>query len=559
MDRIDLPLEAVKIDGQYIEDAIEGYKTIITSGREGLTAEVATYTAGVSNGDNVKYSRFPAREIKVDFALKAASMEELRQKQNQLNNLLTAEDADFVFNDEPDKFFIGRIIVEENFSAYKNAVTGTYKIRCADPFKYSIEPITKKSTDAEGVELIGSSAVFTFDYNGSYPARPILRAEFASAKADGESNEDGDCGYVAFIDSDENIIQLGNPDALDLDEYSKSTTLINKNFSSLADWNMTSYANKTVTGTISASTIRDTYWDDGKALTSEFAKPSYGTGTGWHGSQLWKTTTGAVNFNLSIVHRLACSESNQLGLFECGAYNQDLLIAGFRIEKFGSGTLGKVEYIINGAQVGSNNIDLSYYNPHFGYCKRTAVYKRKYYNRKSKKWQNKKIKGARTKKVSNGYKYTQSNLNSSIRKNGEEITFNVGNLTQRTFTAPEVESTAAQTVSVYFGANAAKPAVHTNALHSVKFINNGNTPLAEIPNVFTAGDIVEADCNTASIYLMREGTIIGEYAPNYGALGNNWENFTIDKGTNAISVNWSDWVNPSYKPTITIEYNEVFI
>ena len=43
MDRTDLPVEAVKINGSYIEDLIPGYTTVITSGREALEAEVEWY------------------------------------------------------------------------------------------------------------------------------------------------------------------------------------------------------------------------------------------------------------------------------------------------------------------------------------------------------------------------------------------------------------------------------------------------------------------------------------------------------------------------------------
>ena len=33
----------------------------------------------------------------------------------------------------------------------------------------------------------------------------------------------------------------------------------------------------------------------------------------------------------------------------------------------------------------------------------------------------------------------------------------------------------------------------------------------------------------------------------------------LTSGTNVIRATWSEWVNPTYKPQIEIEYNEVFI
>ena len=84
-------------------------------------------------------------------------------------------------------------------------------------------------------------------------------------------------------------------------------------------------------------------------------------------------------------------------------------------------------------------------------------------------------------------------------------------------------------------------------------------PFAEIPNVFTAGDIVEADCSDANVYLYRDGSLIGHLEPQYGALGNDWEDFDIKVGQNIIRAVWSDWVNTSYKPTIKIIFNKVYI
>ena len=536
MDRTDLPIEAVKIDGQYIEDAISGYRTVLTSGREGLAAEKEKYSVGTADGEVIKYTRYPAREIKVDFVLHGSSLEDLRRKLNHLNNLLQATDADFVFNDESSVFYTGDIIVSEDFKPYKNAVTGSYTIYCAYPFKRSVEPIVLTSNDAEGVTIDGNSVVFTFDYNGTYPSRPILQAEFAGALSGGDSSEDGDCGYVAFMDDDENVIQLGNPDAVDLDQYTSADTLINREFSTLSGWSASGTATKNIT---------DTYWNKGAGQTRSFA----------YGGTLSKETTGAVNLDLAVVQRMAAGSTGQLGTFECGMFDaSNRLVVGYRIKKTASGTTGSVEYVINNAVAGKDNIDLSYYNTHFGYCKRTALYRTQYYNKKKKKWQNAKISGAKTRKVSNGYSYTQSNLNSSVKKSGASVTIKVGNLAARTFQAPDIETAVSKTLKFTFTGD-----LNTNAVASARLASEPSASFADTPNVFLSGDIVEADCSDASVYLMRRGTVEGHPAPQYGALGNDWEDFVLTKGENVIGVTWSDWVQSGYEPTIRIIYNEVFL
>ena len=100
---------------------------------------------------------------------------------------------------------------------------------------------------------------------------------------------------------------------------------------------------------------------------------------------------------------------------------------------------------------------------------------------------------------------------------------------------------------------------HTNAIRSCAFIRKAGVPFAEIPNVFTADDVVEADCNDANVYLYRKGSAEGHLEPQYGALGNDWEDFSIKAGTNVIAASWSEWVDENYKPKIEIIFNEVNI
>lgn len=541
MDRTNLPVEAVKINGQYIEDVLSGYRTIITSGREAIAPELDTYTVGISDGATVKNGRYPAREITVDFMLEGSSLEDFRDKMEVLNNLLSFEEADFIFNDEADRFYTGRALLDGQIKPFLNGGRGSYTIYCAYPFKRSVVPTVLSTSDASGVVVGNNSATFTFDYEGTRPARPVLRATFASAKQNGDYSEDGDCGYVAFLDADENIIQLGNPEVIDVDQYNKNDTLANSMFNALTGWT----ASNVVTGQIT-----DTYWDSGAGQTQQYAKPS---GT----ASLTRTTSGAINFEFDIVHRLCVSEAIQTGVFEALTQNNGTTIVGFRIKKTGNGTTGIVEYILNGNVVGTDNIDLSYYNLHFGYCQRTAVYTTQTYyvtvTKKVKK-KKKKVKEKRTRQVQNGWRYTQSNLNSGWTKDGAVVTFSVGDLPDRTFKCSDIENTAALNIVFNFSG-----AFHTNALHSCSMISKAGVPFAEIPNVFTAGDIVEADCNDANVYLYRSGSADGHLEPQYGALGNDWEDFVIKPGQNVIRAVWSNWVNTSYKPTIQIIFNEVYL
>lgn len=565
LERTNLRNEAVKIDGSYIEDLLPGYSTLGSSGREALPLDFETYTVGASDGDVVKYTRYPARTITVQFLIVAPDASSLVDKLNHLANLLSVDEADFVFNDESDKFFTGvprmNDDVEKGFTWNGLTATGSWQIYCPFPFKRSTAVYV-----ADTPVVSGNTATFTINYTGTYPARPLLQASFAGALSGGNYSDDGDCGFVAFMDDNENIIQLGNPDAIDLDGYTEAQQLINHLFTNTTSWSTSggaTWESKAVTGSVAADqTISDPYWNKGTGQTMKVVKPTYGSASGWHGPILYKTTTGAVDFDLAIVHRMAASAVGQTGTFECGCYNLDdgiyTMVAGVVIEKTANGTTGVVKYIINGEVAGTQSIDLSYYNTNFGYCRRDAV-KTANYAYKTVKKKGKKVKQKYVKSYTTTYRYTQSNLNTTINKSGSQITFKVGGLAAKTFTNTSVENTVAQIVSFHFGQNGTNAALHTNAVASVCFTENPTALFADKPNVFTAGDIVEADCNDASVTLRRLDTEEGHQAPQYGALGNDWEDFRIQRGANYIKAVWSDWVQAGYEPTIKILYNQVYL
>lgn len=224
-----LPSEALKINGDYIENLIDGYRTLAVSGREALTPELSTYSVGVRDGSIVKNKRYPERTLTIKYQLIAKSPEAFRAAFNQLASILNVEDAELIFDDEPDKFFIGTPCEIGSVEPGRLSVIGEFYILCSDPFKYSVIEYEAEQTPGEESILI--------DYNGTYKAFPTLEAEFYSedeGKADLSGN--GDCGYVAFFNESKKIIQLGDPAEEDEEEYAKSQTLVNQKFNNETAW-----------------------------------------------------------------------------------------------------------------------------------------------------------------------------------------------------------------------------------------------------------------------------------------------------------------------------------
>lgn len=542
-----LPAEAVSINGTYLETIISGYRTLYVKGRESLATELDTYGVGTADGERVKGRRYPARVLTVGFQLLADTDAEFRARFNQLNNILSAGEADFIFNDEADKFFTGYAVMDAEVEAGRNNVTGEWKIYCAYPFKRSIALTTLSSDDETGVVIDENSATFTFNYDGTAPAKPILRATFASGKTGGDYNEDGDCGFVAFLNQDESIIQLGNPDATDIEAEDKNTTLINSVFDSFTGWTHTGFTIETIT---------DTHWNNGRGDTREYASTSRISTTAPRTGTMSRTTAGCVNFEFDIVHRLTTGFNiGNGGSFKAHLKNNDTVVVGFEIIKKHTGKTGEVSYILNDNVVGTDTIDLTYYNPHFGFCEETDLYVTEggVTYAKSKRFEGRKKEVVRV--PLHGFNYLQSNLNSGIRREGNVVTFSIGELPDRTFKDSSIENVAVYDVVFDYQGD-----FYVNAIGSCALIKKKQgLKFSDIPNVFTAGDIVEADCNVANVYLYRNGSAIGHLEPQYGALGNDWEDFEIKAGQNVIQAVWSDWVDENYKPKIEIVFNKVYI
>lgn len=674
-----LPSEALRFNGEYIENLIAGYRTLYVSGREALSPEISTYETGNRDGSTQQGKRFPARTIVVGYQLIAATNEDFRAAYNQLAAILSANDAELIFADEPDKFFIGTPSAIGAVEPGRNAVKGELEILCVDPFKYSvIEYEAQPSLDESSVLI---------DYGGTYKARPILEADFYSETEVADDGETagtltgaGDCGFVAFFTEDEKIIQLGDPDEVDGESgvYEKSQTLINQTFPSMDAWGTTAQSlwevnngvvlpatavqtgavgmavsdvgttatakntaaailesaastasSPTIYYSISAKSSKRTAatvqidlaittrlraaesffgkgyglkgsvyfggaWRDatlkstsanwrgnsghtvnisftvsgltadttvlkgikfkvvrtdglgtagtlGETACKDFAisayatetpanyylhTTNYGTADGqWHGASTTRTLAadaagevGAANFTLTYKQKLCIGQganaTDQLGGFHVHLSTADgTVVAGVLIRKNTNGRSGTLRFYINGATVGSTSIDLSHDNEYFG------------------------ADGVR---------------NSTIKKAGDTVRFTIGGY-DRTFTDDAITDLKVAKVTFMFEQYGSSPALEYNGLHSAKFVKNNCDTTRDIPNKFSANDVVEADCNTGEIRLN------GMSAPELGALGNDWEGFVLTPGLNQIGLAYSNWVPSENKPTFKVRYREVFL
>lgn len=669
-----LPSEALKFNGEYIENLIPGYRTLTVEGREALSPELTTFETGIRDGSTKKGKRYPARTIRITYQLIAATNEDFRAAFNKLAGILDVEDVQLIFNDEQDKFYTGTPSHIGEVPPGRNSVVGVFEILCLDPFKYSV-------TEYEATPGADTSSIL-IDYGGTYKGYPTLCAEFFredGASEDGETESEltgaGDCGYVAFFNEKEKIIQLGDPEETDTEEaYEKSQTLINNTFDKNTSWgtaakkqwsansgistgsdivhagsvgmavraykaaaepksgpttlleisseaeaptvdyeiigtlvrraettaeisvsiisklgepesyfgngfilyaeivlngkskavrlkNHTDYWRGTtehrasVTFTVSGLTVgakfitgtfRAYRADKGggqtgvlaeTAFQNSFYVPEYpaqvpdsyylaaanfGSGDKWHGPSITSTIptdktgeTGATNFTLTYNHRLAIANTsnanNQQGAFQAlvtsGSGADRKIVAGVSIYKGSSGKNAKIGFYAGGTIKETISLDLSY-NKAYRTC--------------------------------------------TISKSGSNVQFNIAGIKRSYFINDSAEIVANQ-VTFSFLKYGTRTQLEYNALCWAKFVKDNCQTWRDIPNKFSANDVIEADCNSGEISLN------GVPAAAYGALGNDWEEFYLKPGLNQIGFSYSDWVDSEHAPAFKVKYREVFL
>ena len=536
-----LPSEALMLNGEFIEHIIPGYRTLYVTGREALSPELTTLETGVRDGSTLQFKRFPGRTIIVGYQLIANSNEAFRTAYNALGGLLNVNDAELIFNDETDKYFIGTPSAIGEVEPGLNSVTGEIEFYCADPFKYSVEEFEVEPTAEDGTG-------FVVDYKGTYKAFPTLEAKFyEEEEADGETTKtltgNGECGYVAFFNEDSKIIQLGDPEEEDIGEYEMSQTLVNQTFTKSSSWgtavrNLFTLNNGVTTSTsvVQAGSFKLDKPSPSAEPNGYYLIPSsFGSGTGYHGPSITRVIpkdgageTGAENFTFSWKQKMcigsAKNDTKQRGAFQIHVADANgKIIAGVNIFKGSDGKKAKLRFYVNGKIIEEIKIDLSYRNKYFG--------KNKYKNGKATKTTVK---------------------TSTIKKEGGTFTFNIGGI-KRTFKNADLANAKATKITATLTKYGSKPALEYNGLYYIKFTKNNCDTWRDIMNKFSANDIVVADCKEGKIYLNNSP------APEYGALGNDWEEFYLQPGVNQIGVTWSDWVKEGFEPACKMRYREVYL
>lgn len=313
------PSCSMSFNGVRLEEAVPGYMTHSVEGRDSLSQSLDEISFKTGDGSIYKSRKHTPRTITVSFGIVSNSAERHRKQLNDVRRILYGsgtEECMIVFDDEPDVYFKGTV---SNFKETKfvgnYSSEGEITIYCADPFKYSITEYTA---------LPDANGEFVINYDGSYRSYPVLKASMASEdEAHSGLNGYGDCGYIAFMNDREKVIQIGDPDEQDKDDNTKSETIVNQKFTSYdanvsANWVQNAGINSNPSEHLIRGTIGAKQYGGGTLLSPL----SYGSGTKWHGPSVRRSFESCTDWRLQFKAFLACCYSGVATITQVTQYYQ---------------------------------------------------------------------------------------------------------------------------------------------------------------------------------------------------------------------------------------------
>lgn len=475
-----LPAEAVKYNGIWLDEEIEGFRTLQVQGRELMTQTIESYNIGGVDGAQFRRATLPTRTISVTYQLIARSANEFRDNFNRLNRLLMPQQARLIFADEQDKYFIATRATCDPVEAGKLAVTGKINFTCMDPRKWAVE-LKEFPFDDEGGH---NTAEITNDGTVAVPISYRLRMP--------STTENGFIGLV----SDKGVMQFGVQEEVDKEAKTASRCVFGiadiragANDPASAPKPNTKFV---LNGTIGTTTAAESLW---------CCIGNTGSGDSWHGGQ--KTidllnNDQAQNFVVYTHHWFQTATINELGIqyiFFLDSNNQH--VAGINIfkndasrnvaacEMYAGGKFQQ-SIVFTPANEGSDNKFL----PSTGQC--------------------------------------------MIRKESGKFTFYIGGKFY-TFAVPEAAARKVKKVQMGFMNFGTAHGVTRNYIKQVDFHDLNATYWVDIKNRYQKNDLVEI--------MGKEGKIYVNKIPRNGDEMTGTVYFPAEPGFNQVELFQSDWAD----------------
>lgn len=494
-----LPSEALQIDGEYIENLIDGYRTLYVIGRELLESEITDREIDRISGSEYLESRNTTRNITVGYQLLCKTTREFRDKFNKLSSILNKEQVKLIFADEPDKYFIGTKSSVGDVEPGRMNVKGEFTFYCCDPCKYS-----SAEKQFSGVQRDGYQTV-TIQNNGT---------EWADV--DYEITHQHENGFIGLV-SQYGVIQLGKQEETDGENYEASEELFN-GYSLFQDDRGTSYQNpeNTTQGTLE---VKNVAGYNVMALKGGQATSGY-----WNGGMRTLTIPvdsegrrGAKNFYCYTQH-----------WFETGLMGQ----TGAQTIAF---LTGKNEVIcsmsINKSDATGNTARIEWFAPGNTLIRREEFQPTAY--------------------EGNPFNLKMGCHNDFLKEGEKLRIFWYGSYMERNI--PEIKDMECEKIQIWIGQwgdrNLSNQYVTHNYLKSIRFRKDNVDKYKDVPNRYRAGDVVSIDGESTKVY------VNGMPAKGDEINGSNYPK--VPPGTTEVQFCYSSFSSPP--PQIKAKIREVYL
>ena len=494
-----LPSEALQIDGEYIENLIDGYRTLYVTGRELLGSEISEREIDLVDGSEYTGKRDTTRSITVGYQLLCTSPREFQEKFNKLSGILNKEQAKLIFADEPDKYFIGTKSSVGDVEPGRLNVKSEFTFYCCDPRKYSA---AEKS--------------FTAHQESGYQTLTIVNGGTESVPVSYDITHNHENGFIG-IASKYGAIQLGKIEEADGEDY-KASEILSEGYSLFQDDHGTSYQNpeNTTQGTLE---VKDVAGYNVMALKGGQSTSGY-----WNGGM--KTLTipvdsegrrGAKNFYCYTQH-----------WFETGLMGQ----TGAQTIAF---LTGKNEVIcsmsINKSDATGNTARIEWFAPGNTLIRREEFQPTAY--------------------EGNPFNLKMGCHNDFLKEGEKLRIFWYGSYMERNI--PEIKDMECEKIQIWIGQwgdrNLTNQYVTHNYLKSIRFRKDNVDKYKDVPNRYRAGDVVSIDGESTKVY------VNGMPAKGDEINGSNYPK--VPPGTTEVQFCYSSFSSPP--PHIKAKIREVYL